>query len=410
MPSFGYWIFLVTLFLTLWLAPVAVSLFVALTGYHFSFVGRDFHFQNLTSIGLGLFVVFVSGIVGAALVRFTFYHTDRLGADTRNAPLNRIQLSVLIFLFALSAYGLIYSFGGSFLSRSYSGAVNSFLGYGAWSVTFLFVFSVLLFEYLRGRSISVYVIAFVTSVFLPVLLSGSRIDFLSFMIALSVYITSRKDIDKRYIWAAIVFSWAIFVILPIGQLRAVGDALGIIDLLSEDGALGQVYVPIRIDELGNMFHLSTIGDIGASVFQVVGLVENGASHVGFGAAAVAYANRLLPGPFFPNRAGDFASELSEPIGGGALHAMGEAFLIGGYYGYVFVGLFMGALISASILVAVIFKCAHPAVRSLIFVFPWLLLIRGGWYQFFSTLKSIEICFFLIILLHFFATRKKNSSE
>lgn len=99
--------------------------------------------------------------------------------------------------------------------------------------------------------------------------------------------------------------------------------------------------------------------------------------------------------------------MSEPIGGGSLHAMGEAFLIGGYFGYIFVGIFMGALISASIFSSVIFKGFQPAVRSLIFVFPWLLLIRGGWYQLFSIIKSIEICLFLIILLYFFAARKKK---
>ena len=67
---------------------------------------------------------------------------------------------------------------------------------------------------------------------------------------------------------------------------------------------------IPVGFAGGMFYLSTIGDLGVSVFQIVGLVQEQINNVvGMETAALTYAVRLLPGPFFANRPGpDFFSE------------------------------------------------------------------------------------------------------
>lgn len=146
-----------------------------------------------------------------------------------------------------------------------------------------------------------------------------------------------------------------------------------------------------------MFYLSTFGDLGASVFQVVGL-EQVHGVIGLGSAMLSYTARLLPGPFFSNRPNDFWLQLPELIGGGALHPLGEGYLISGLSGCALIGAVFGVLIAISIFASGHLRSTRSPILWMVFAFPWLLLIRGGWYQFFSILKSLEILLLFISIL------------
>lgn len=151
--------------------------------------------------------------------------------------------------------------------------------------------------------------------------------------------------------------------------------------------------------MDRMFYLSTIGDIGVSVFQIVGILQE-QMHlaIGMGEAILSYALRLLPGPLFANRPEDFAAQLPEAIGGGALHPLGEGYLIFGLWGCAFVGAIFGVLIAFAILAGRHYRSSRSPLSLILFMLPWLLLIRGGWYQFFALIKSIELLLLLLLAL------------
>jgi hypothetical protein len=109
-----------------------------------------------------------------------------------------------------------------------------------------------------------------------------------------------------------------------------------------------------------------------------------------------YLMRLLPGPFFAERPHDFMLRLPEVIGGGALHSIGEAYLIFGFFGCAFMGAIFGMLIAISTFSSRYLTFSRSPILWVVFLFPWLLLIRGGWYQFFAILKSIEVLSILVL--------------
>ena len=73
-------------------------------------------------------------------------------------------------------------------------------------------------------------------------------------------------------------------------------------------------------------------------------------------------------------------------------------MISGLSGCALIGAVFGALIAVSIFASKNFRPTRSPILWILFVFPWLLLIRGGWYQFFSILKSLEILLLLLSLL------------
>ena len=95
----------------------------------------------------------------------------------------------------------------------------------------------------------------------------------------------------------------------------------------------------------NVFTLNTFGDVGSSMFQIIGLLKEVPDRmVGLSNAFVAYATRMLPGPFFPNRPIDFSVQLPERIGDGATHALAEGYLVSGEIGTMLVSLVVGVLL------------------------------------------------------------------
>lgn len=383
----------VALFLLLWLAPVIAAWGVSTSGRLFSFVAPNWQNQNAHIVGVGILTALATGVAIALFVITGLNEKWRpLPWVSPGRTINHGQRLFLIGAALVAAIGLFLSFDGTIFEKSYSGPSIAWLGYGAWSVTFLFLLGLLVGDYFFTRPFRARMVPLITVIFLPFLLSGSRIDFLSFMGALAVYIIflHAGKLPMRIFGAAATLVWAGGVAIIIGTARYFSH-----DVASP--AIIQPSVPIVMTD--RMFYLSTFGDIGVSVFQVVGILQEQIHlAIGMGDALLSYATRLLPGPIFANRPGDFATQLSEPIGGGALHPLGEGYLIFGLWGCAFVGAIFGVLIALSILAGRHYRFSRSPVSLILFMLPWLLLIRGGWYQFFALMKSIEILMLLLLVL------------
>lgn len=381
----------VVLFMGAWLFPVIASWGVALTGRKFSYVAPHFQSQNVEIVGMCILVALASGIVAAVVALSCLDKMSRFRLSiTMVHKINGAQRFFLISVALIAAIGLFKSFGGTIFEKSYEGPSIAWLGYGAWSVTFLLSINLLVGDFIATRSFKPAIVVVLSTIFLPFLLSGSRIDFLSSMLVLVAYMLflHNAKLGFRVLWALAILAWAAIVVSFIGQARYV---------FFDTSLSFSPFIPVGI--VDGMIYLSTFGDLGASVFQIVGLVQGQIdSVVGMETAALTYAARLLPGPFFSNRPGDFWLTLSEPIGGGALHSLGEGYLIFGLAGCALMGVIFGVLAAISIFAGNYFRSTGSPVWWVIFAFPWLLLIRGGWYQFFSILKSIEVLVFLFLLL------------
>lgn len=395
----AYEVFLIILFLALWVTPVASASILSLMGYKFSFAGQEWQLINQEIVIRST----ITALAGAAVSVFLIFslapqEARKIRGPSEHDPFNKIQKITLILILTLSGYGTIQSFGGTIFDKPYSGPSTAWLGYGAWSVTYLFTLGLLLFDHMHSRQMRFSILLMITIAFLPYLLSGSRIDFLSFMLGFSVYISSRPEFKHRFTWGVAISIWAILVVFPVAYLRSIVYSLEFGQFSGNDLAL-QIMSRVGPSISDDMIYLSTIGDVGASVFQVVGHIEAGMEHVGIGVAAISYAIRMLPGPIFSNRPTDFRNSLPDNVGGGSLHSLGEGYLMSGYLGCAVIGAFMGLLISLAILSKRTQNKALMQFSGVLFVFPWLLLIRGSWYQFFSILKSLEVLVFLIFLLY-----------
>lgn len=379
------------LYLTAWLFPVIASWGVAAFGFQFSYVAPQRQNQNVDIVGICILVALASGIVAAVV---TLFYLNKYPKHQRSSILmyrmNGAQRFFLLAVLLIAAVGLFKSFGGTMFEKGYGGPSVVWLGYGAWSVTFLLSMNLLVGDFLATRSFRFVLVIVLSVIFLPFLLSGSRIDFLSSMLALIAYmlVLHEAKFKTRVLGALAIFAWTAVVAILIGKARYV----------FYDPSL--IFGPAKPEKVEDgMFYLSTIGDLGASVFQVVGLVQEQTQYVvGIGSAVLSYATRLLPGPFYTNRPGDFWTQLPEQIGGGALHSLGEGYLIFGTVGCALMGGVFGMLIAVSIFAGNHFRSTRTPLSWIVFALPWLLLIRGGWYQFFALLKTIEILVLLLLLL------------
>ncbi len=373
------------LFLIGWLFPIIVSWFVALSGLRFSYVAPNRQLANLDHVGLCVLISLCTGIAAAIVVLIIMGYMLKpnkfYGAEWRMSWIQRFFVLVVAFI---SVVGVYKSFGGVVFYKSYSGPSLIWLGYGAWSVTLLFSLSYFIGEFIYRRTSFLAIQFLFTVIYLPILLSGSRIDYLSLMIALSAYIfhLSEGGFLLRAIRSLVVIGFSIVVSFFVGKIR-----------------YGNFGVPQNFSEAtfemglsrSGMFYLSTLGDVGVSFFQIIGLIKEGAVViVGAPMAVLGYLERLLPGSFFPDRPGDLAGLMPEEIGGGALHSLGEVYLIGGVFGCISLAAAFGALVAVSIFFGRQLKYSQSPVFFVVFVFPWLLLIRGGWYQLFAVIKSMEI--------------------
>lgn len=379
------------LYLLILLFPLYVTLIVSSTGRLFSNVGEKWQRMNVDGVATCIFIFIIAYltvllIMNKLKVNYLVKYTPRV----RSCRLTNPARLFFIILMIVSGFGLFKSFGGTIFNSAYTGPKYAWLGYGAWNVTYLIALGVLTTDYLTGTVVKLRFLIVVTVMFLPFLLSGSRIDYLSYMIALSAYVITMENDKYRYLKASGIILWAILIILPLGKLR-----YELYDHQKEINFKPTTQINLNDDKL----YLSTIGDIGASVFQVVGVVESGVEQtVGIGKAFEAYAVRLLPGSFVPNRPGDFHINMKEKIHGGALHSVGEGYIIKGMWGVFLIGAQFS--IFAWLGNAAIRNKAEIGdfLANALYMLPWFLIIRSGWYQFFSIYKAYEILGFLSFVL------------
>ena len=274
------------LFLVAWLFPVIASWAVTAFGRRFSLVAPHWQNQNVDIVGICILVALASGVF-TTVVALTYL--NKMPRYQRpNILMCRINGAQRFFLVAVSliaAVGLFKSFGGTMFDKSYGGPSVVWLGYGAWSVTFLLAVNLLVGDFLATRPfrpVMAFAMVFVLSViFLPFILSGSRIDFLSAMLALSASLLVLHDakLKVRVSGALAIFVWAAVIGTLIGTARyTVHDSSLTFHPTIPIKMLVDATIPIKKLEDGvkgevSMLYLSTIGDLGASVFQVVGLVQ-----------------------------------------------------------------------------------------------------------------------------------------
>lgn len=397
------------LFLIVWLFPIIACWLVAFSGLRFSYAAQNWQMSNIDIVGYSIVLSFLSGLLAAIMVLIMLarvlnvYQFRDIGSR-----LCGIQWVFILVVASLSGIGVFKSFGGTVFDKAYSGATTAWWGYGAWSVTYEIALCILVGEMLSRRLVLSAAVCFVTLAYLPILLCGSRIDYFSLMLALSAYIfyLSTDRFRLRFFKSSAIVTISILVCFFVGNIRY--QNFKVPESLSQ-ATLGVGLKSNQRINSGNqsitdlnyssgvikpdMFYLSTVGDVGASFFQIVGLVENGDSiMVGAPNAINNYLERLLPGPFFKDRPGDLSGVLPESVAGGTLHPLGEAYLIAGYIGCSVVSAILGAIVAASVFCARHLKYSWSPTAFVLFLFPWLLLIRGGWYQFFSIFKSLEIIF------------------
>jgi hypothetical protein len=378
-------------YIAVWISPVLASWLVAISGRLFTYVAPHRQLENLILVGCAIGGSILVGVLTALFTAANY--SEKENCCTAAPFINNVQRYVLLLCSVISGIGLYKSFDGTIFEKAYGGPSIAWLGNGAWSVFFLISMTIFLGERLVRNGLNFSVLVFGTIVFLPFLLCGSRIDYLSILMVLVAYVlfVGHGSLIRRVSAALLLMVWAVLVAQVIGSARYGLDG---VTLKSNIGAC------LNGDcSGGHSFYLSTLGDIGVSIFQVIGLLREDPNRmVGLWGAVSTYCERLLPGALFPNRPGDLSLGLPEVIGGGSTHSLAEGYLVMGFLGVVIIGVVFGLLGGLSVVAGRRFRNSPTMMSWVGFSFPWLLLIRGGWYQFFSILKSTEVLLCLLLLL------------
>jgi len=385
------------LYILTWVAPLVLASILALFGFNFSYVGREWQSQNIFLIMWLIILAILTGLIGG-LISLKFFSRYLINLINQNKlsteSLKPISMIFPIFVLGISGIGLFKSFLGTFFEVIYSGASQVWLGVGAWSIMFLVSLGLIFGNFFNKYRTNIILIFLSTLFFIPTLMCGSRIDFISFMIAvqISIFFLEKQKLLHKIILSFSVFLFSFLICSYIGQLRFTnGNFSELIALPTPT---------IIISEENRMYYLSTLGDISASVYQLVGLIESHhISFVGLAELLERYALRLVPGFIWNNRPGDISYEFAgNLIGGGATHALGEGYLASGQLGVFVISVFIGFLGALSGIFAEQYKKFPSAYNWLFFAFPWLLVVRGGWYQFFSFFKSLEFLFLFLLAM------------
>jgi hypothetical protein len=383
------------LYALVWTAPLILSTIVSIFGFNFSYIGREWQHQNIFLIMWVVISSFFTAIF-SGLIFIKFFSRYPINLLNHNKLLFAKSLkpnSVIFstFILGISGFGLFKSFGGTSFSVNYIGPINTWLAVGAWSSIYLITLGLIVGNFFVKYGINFKIIIFSFLCFIPILICGSRIDFLSFMIAinLTILFISNKKILHRYISVLIISTFSLFICIYIGQLRYTYVNFSEILLF-----------PAVITEK-KMFYMSTFGDISSSLFELTGRLESHQiSFVGLSEYSNNYFIRLAPGFILDNRPGEIANSLTRSnIGGGAVHSLADGYLALGFLGCFIVSFFIGFLGALSGFFLERYKKFPSAYNWLFFAFPWLFIIRGGWYQFFAFFKSLEILFIFILAIY-----------
>ncbi len=386
-------------FLAIWIFPVAAALLVSQQGLQFSYIGIRHQNQNNSEIANLLFISTISFFASTLIFIPIFSKASNL----IRLSSRRIEFTdwLPITIIAISAVGAYISLGGSIFEKSYSGPSQPWLGYGAWGATLLLATTGLLAKRLAFRPITATDTLLVVAIFLPLLFSGSRIDFLSILLAVMAHIsfTDTSPAKRKLLHLFIALTICFTTIIAIANIRYINHE----EATPKIPAISAWSLPVTVSN--KRIYLSTAGDVGASVFQMVGLLSEGAmAEVGLLAYLKNQIIRLLPGPIFSNRPPDIWSDSPENIGGGALHAVGEGYLVAKKLGVVIVCTLFGAVMAVSILARRKLITSPTPAAWILFALPWLLMFRAGWYQLFSLFKIIEILIFFWLLVQILERR------
>ena len=403
--------YLLLLYLIAWLFPIVISYIISSFGYNFSYTGSEWQQKN-NNVVLGCLMVATLTYIVICIIVFKYIKKINIVNffDKYEFNLDNPKLIYLTTVLLISGYGLYSSFEGNIFQKIYNGPVKVWLSYGAWSVTYSLIILLITFKYIRKiKPISIYLL--ITVLFIPFLMCGSRIDYLSSIIPLIVYLLSTRKIVQAISIALVTIT----VIVYIGNIRyTYNKETNSIDLSSATDIKKQNFHYIDNLNINNshlntsdinntkktpILYISTIGDIGASIYQVIGLKhKHEIEDFGLMNTLKVYILRLIPGSFNIKRPNDIVNIVPESIGGGSLHSIAEAYLIKKYIGVILYSAAEAFMACLSLMcLSLLNKNKNSYLKWLIFVLPWFMIIRSGWYQFYSIIKTIEIIFFYIIL-------------
>ena len=213
------------------------------------------------------------------------------------------------------------------------------------------------------------------------LLRGARLDVLGTLVALFFLIVlhRRKQVGPWQLGG--ILAVAVAVVLVWGVLRH--DSIGRgATLESINGAFSLVLVQAD----GNAYlHLPNVADIVATLFQVVGLVDDGHLALQHGQSYLNYLPQTLPAFLYPDRPLSFSiNNINGQVMTGSLFELAEAYANFGVWGCLIVpGLltYLGALANR-----------EAIKRGTFMSYLWYgivlaIVLRGTWYQNFSFYKA-----------------------
>jgi len=394
----------------LWLFPILISWIVALSRNYFSLSGLEWQLINLKSISLALLLSFVTSLT-ASFIFIKFFQKNWKPINKKN----NIEIYKYLFLLILAIFsltGLFFSFGGTIFEKAYSGSNFQWLGIGAYSVVFDIVYAVISMAILRRYGIFAYIFLN-TLIFFPILICGSRIDFLSVQLAALFFIVfvRKNTFRKNLLDLFILIIWTLIIFQIVGQTRNhLGEPAS---TLTKTFSIENLSSPPIASIPGKKtFYLGHFGNIGLSFFQVYGLLNtNPELTVGFKKAIEAYSIRLIPGVILKNRPNDFSGNLPENIGDGATHSLAEGYLIKNLTGVFLVSILFGILAGFSQLALTRYEKFNSTENLILFLFPLIILIRSGWYQLFSVFKAASFLvalFFIFYLMDKFIHNKNKN--
>jgi len=391
-------VFLIS-YILIWIFPILISWIVTLSGNYFSFGGVEWQLVNLKSISLMLLLSFVTSLISSIIFLKFFQKKWKPIKKKSNVEIYKYLFLFILAIFSLT--GLFLSFGGTIFEKAYSGQNFSWLGIGAYNVVFDITFFVILIAILRRYGIFTHIFLN-TLIFLPILICGSRIDFVSVQFATLFFIVfvSKNTFKRNFFDLFFLLIWAFTITQIVGQVRNQFAEAPIVRATTyslENLSHPQIaYIPSA-----NTFYLGTLGNIGLSFFQVYGLLNtNPELTIGFKKAIEAYSIRLILWVILRIRPNDFSCSLPEIIGVGATHSLAEGYLIKNLSGVFLVSIFFGILAGFSQLAITRYEKFNSIENLILLSFPLIMLIRSGWYQLFSIFKatSFLVALFLIFYL------------
>lgn len=303
------------------------------------------------------------------------------------------------------------AFGGLLWERSFNYVgMQPYLGIGVFSVFACFsviaMYSLLLTAQNAGKGywwgfgfVVVYVLVYC------LLLRGARLDVLGTLAALFflTVLHRRKHIGPWKLGGILVV--AVSAALVWGALRhgAIGHGASL-------DSIKNAFSLVLVQADGKAYlHLPNVADIVATLFQVVGLVDDGHLALQHGWSYLNYLPQTLPSFLYPDRPQNFSiNNINGQVMTGSLFELAEAYANFGAWGCLVIpGLltYLGALANYKAL-------KHGTHRSYLWYGIVLaIVIRGTWYQNFSFYKApvswLVVEAIILLLIRLTSTLKRN---